>query len=116
MEEKKELKKDFNQFFKPFKNMDSGTQAYAKRLCQEAAFMNQTLKELKENIAENKAIMTYINGNGFDVIGENPALKSYNVTIKNFNATIKLLADLLPANAAESDILMNFIKDKETKK
>lgn len=36
-----------------------------------------------------------------------------NTMVKNFNATIKALADLIPNNREESDELLDFIRGKK---
>ena len=50
------------------------------------------------------------NQTGFEVKAEHPAQKSFNIMIKNYNATIKLLIDLLSETEDEKDALMEFLE------
>ena len=43
---------------------------------------------------------------------ETPAQKTYNTMIKNYNATIKALVDLMPEGAAANDELINFVRKR----
>lgn len=79
-------------------------------LCEQAAFMKITLGELQKCINKNGAVTTAINGNGFEVTTENPAQKSYNTMIKNYNSVLKTLIDLLPKTEKQVDEMMEFIK------
>ncbi len=79
-------------------------------LCEQAAFMKITLGELQRCINENGAVTTAINGNGFEVTAENPAQKSYNTMIKNYNSVLKTLIDLLPKTEKQVDEMLEFIK------
>lgn len=84
----------------------------ATKLCQKAAFMEVTLEELQDRINKEGAIVEEKNGNGFVVKQENPAQKSYNTMIKNYNAIIKTLADMMPEGAAANDELMKFVRKR----
>ena len=48
------------------------------------------------DIRKNGAVIETKNGNGFQVVQENPAQKTYNTMVKNYNATVKILIDMLP--------------------
>ena len=69
--------------------------------------MAGTLTELKNIVDEQGAVITTTNGNGFEVMTENPAQKSYNTMIKNYTAAIKQLTGFLP-EAAEVPELDEF--------
>ncbi|MBQ8933919.1 MAG: hypothetical protein IJ061_06515 [Lachnospiraceae bacterium] len=58
--------------------------------------MEQTLRKLETDIRKNGAVIETTNGNGFQVVQENPAQKTYNTMVKNYNATVRLLLDMLP--------------------
>lgn len=97
--------------FKGFcRNLGKDKKNIATKLCQKAAFMEVTLEELQDQINKEGAIVTEKNGNGFDVKMENPAQKTYNTMIKNYNMVIKTLADMMPEGAAANDELMQFIR------
>ena len=82
-----------------FKELDENKRTFAEQLYKEADFMNKTLKKLKKSISKEGAIISKTNGNGFEVITENPAQKAYNSMIKNYNYTLKLLEELAPEAA-----------------
>lgn len=81
----------------------------AKKLYKRICFMDKTLNELEKQVKEEGAIITTTNGNGFDVMGEHPAQKSYNTMIGRYNAMVKSLADLIPSERNKDDELMNFL-------
>lgn len=104
-------KKIKRQLLARFKGADVNTKKTAEKLAERAAFMAVTLDELEADIAENGAVITAVNGNGFEVRQENPAQKSYNAMIKNYNSTIMALDKLAKESGAGSatDPLMDFI-------
>lgn len=77
-----------------YEELNESKKPFALKLCEELVFISSNLEELKKCIKERGAVFTTINGNGFEVVMENPAQKAYNNMIKNFLATIKQLADL----------------------
>ena len=83
------------------KSLDENKARVAKKLYAEAAFMEVTLEELQKRVNEDGAIISTINGNGFAVLQENPAQKSYNTMIRNYNTVIKTLTEIIPP--AETD-------------
>ncbi len=109
MDKDKEIKKEISKFKKIFANIAEDKKPFAERLYKQAAFMSVTLQELQEKIKDEGSIIKGKNGNGFIVCSENPAQKSYNIMIKNYNATIKALVEMLPKDNKESDELMDFI-------
>jgi len=84
----------------------------AERLCEEAAFMAATLDRLKAQIDQEGATLKSKNGNGFDVVMENPAQKSYNTMIKNYNTTFKGLIGLFPENAQVENPIIKKLKTR----
>lgn len=109
-EREKEIKKDISKYKKIFKDLDGDKKIFAEKLYTQLAFMDATLKELKEQIETEGAVITGVNGNGFEVTSEHPAQKSYNAIIKNYNTVMKSLIDLLPEKQREDDELMSFIR------
>ena len=106
-------KKIKKQLLSRFRGADGNTKRTAEKLAERAAFMAVTLDELEQDIAENGAIITAINGNGFEIKQENPAQKSYNATIKNYNSTIMSLDKLAKESGAgqQADPLLEFIQN-----
>lgn len=112
--EKEELiSRNFKKFKKIFRFLDKDHRSFAEKLCRKAAFMDVTLDEMQEQITEKGYVVEAINGNGFKVLMDNPALKSYNTMIKNYTAVMKQLADLLPDGSKEADEIMEFMRGKK---
>jgi BMFP domain-containing protein YqiC len=70
-------------------------QPVAASLAEEISFMAETMTALKADIRENGPVEQFINGRQ-RMRRENPALKSYNVTVRRFADTFKQLVALLP--------------------
>ena len=81
----------------------------AKKLYKRICFMDETLNELEKQVKEEGAIITTTNGNGFDVMSEHPAQKSYNTMIGRYNAMVKSLVDMIPSGKSDKDVLMDFL-------
>lgn len=81
----------------------------AKKLYKRICFMDKTLNDLEKQVREEGAIITTVNGNGFDVMTEHPAQKSYNTMIGRYNAMVKSLVDMIPSGETDSDELMDFL-------
>lgn len=81
----------------------------AKKLYKRICFMDKTLNDLEKQVREEGAIITTVNGNGFDVMTEHPAQKSYNTMIGRYNAMVKSLVDMIPSGETDSDELMSFL-------
>ena len=109
MVDDKKIKKEMTKLNKIFKDLEGDQAALAERLIKRAAFMLATLDELEDDIKTNGPVSTYTNGNGFDVTQENPAQKSYNTMIRNYNGVIKALFEMLPKDSCEEDELLEFL-------
>lgn len=103
LERDKLLKKNINKYKRIFKNIDEDKKTFIEKLYVEAAFMEQTLFELQERIKEEGAVKTFTNGNGFEVVQEHPASKTYNTMIRNYNGIIKTLIEHIPEDAEEDE-------------
>ena len=64
--------------------------------------MNKTLDDLEKEINES-GVITVMQQGDYEIERENPALKSYNTTIKNYTALIKQLFDMLPKSIGENE-------------
>lgn len=108
---KEAVKKYTKQFMSRFKSADKVTKEAAKTLVERAAFMAATLDELQEDISRNGAVIVATNGNGFEIKQENPAQKSYNAMIKNYNSTIVALNNLAKETGAANttDLFIDYI-------
>ena len=85
---------------------------FAEKLYKRIKFMDKTLDDLQKKIKKEGPIIEAKNGNGFTVVSENPAQKSYTSMMGKYNASVKCLLDLIPDNVGEDDELMSFIKGK----
>ena len=79
-----------------YKDLPEERRTFAEKLLTKMFFMEQTLRKLETDIRKNGAVIETSNGNGFQVVQENPAQKTYNTMVKNYNATVRLLLDMLP--------------------
>lgn len=89
--------------------VDSSHKELAKKLYKRICFMDKTLNALEKQVREEGAVITTVNGNGFDVTTEHPAQKSYNTMIGRYNAMVKSLVDMIPSGESDSDELMDFL-------
>lgn len=67
----------------------------AKNVSEELSFMSEMLAALKQEAREIGALENFVQGRQ-SLLRENPALKSYNTTIKNYAVLLSKLTDLLP--------------------
>ena len=89
---KEDKKKLLNQIFESVKE---NQKALVSGLIEQAAFMYAQLTELIE-IIENKGIVEKFKQWKQAFLREQPAVKTYNAMIKNYNITIKQLSEFLP--------------------
>ena len=64
--------------------------------------MEETLTKLQTKVKADGVVTSMCQGN-YDIDRENPALRSYNTTIKNYTSVIKQIADLLPETNIKQD-------------
>lgn len=96
-----------------FKILEKDKLTIAAKLCKKAAFMDVTLDDMQAQITAEGFTKKAVNGNGFTVEMDHPALKSYNTMIKNYNTVMKQLIDLLPEDTEEVDELLLHIRGKQ---
>lgn len=108
MAENKKKKANINSLKKSIELIDENRRVFAEKLLCRAEFMEATLNKLEEQIKTDGAVITAINGNGFDVMSEHPAQKSYNVMIGKYNALIKTIIDMIP-DIGQDDELLDFL-------
>lgn len=94
-----------------FKDLPAEKKQFADGLVYQLAVTTVTLERLVDEINKGDLIEDFKQGSQ-ELRRENPALKSYNVTIKSFTTLSKALLDLLPDDTAtkDGDALLNFIK------
>ena len=85
-----------------FEEMDNGKSKLALSLLDKAEFMEDTLSKLQKKVQQDGVVTSMCQGN-YDIDRENPALRSYNTTIKNYTSVIKQLNDMLPSDDKPKD-------------
>lgn len=85
-----------------FEKMDNGKSKLALSLLDKAEFMEDTLSKLQKKVQEDGVVTSMCQGS-YDIDRENPALRSYNTTIKNYTSVIKQLNDMLPNDEKPKD-------------
>lgn len=95
MAKKKEIISDIGlkNIEQSIENLDKNNQDIAKKIIDEIKFCSNTLEELKQEVRDKGAI-TEMEQGSYSIERENPALKSYNTTIKNYQNLLKQLAEL----------------------
>lgn len=113
IQKEEEISKNFKKLKRIFRFLDKDRRSFAEKLCRKAAFMDVTLDEMQAQITAEGYVVEAVNGNGFRVKMDHPAVKTYNTMIKNYTAVMKQLADLLPEGSEEADEIMAFMKGKK---
>lgn len=92
-----------------FRDLPREKVQFAEGLIYQFAVTTVTLERLVDEINEGDVIENFKQG-AQELRRENPALKSYNTTIKSFTAISKSLLDLLPEKTQKTagEELMNF--------
>ncbi len=110
-EKNKDISKEMKQLKRILKVIPKDRQPIANNIYNELLFIQRTLDNLKNEVEENGTTTLFKQGQQ-EFIRENPALKGYNTTIKNYSNLYKQLIDLLPPVevAKEDDPLLDFIK------
>lgn len=101
MEKEKRIKKEISKLKKIFSGLSETKKKLCESLIENAAFMSVTLEELQETIKAEGAIGEFTNGNGFGVLQEHPAQKTYNTMINRYASVMKQLIDMLPGDKEE---------------
>lgn len=93
MAKKKTL--DLGELREIYEKLDNGKSKLALSLLDKAEFMEDTLLKLQKKIKDDGVVTSMCQGS-YDIDRENPALRSYNTTIKNYTSVIKQLNEMLP--------------------
>lgn len=94
---------------KLFRELPPEKKQFADSLIEQFAVSTVTLERLVDEINSGDLIEDFVQGSQ-KLRRENPALKSYNATVKSFTALSKSLLDLLPEKTQKQagEELMNF--------
>lgn len=93
---------DINELKETFENLANDKSKLALSLLDKAEFLEETLNKLKEKIKADGVVTEMCQGS-YVIERENPALKSYNTTVKNYTSVIKQLNDMLPTKEMPID-------------
>lgn len=98
---------------KLLKEIPEDRKPIAQGLYEELVFMQNTMKNLKEQVETDGAVSMFKQGKQ-EFLREHPALTAYNKTIQRYTQVYKQFIDLLPV-ADEKDAqdpLIDFLEDK----
>ena len=94
-----------------FKKMKNSKSKLGLALIDEALFCGATLRELKLKVTMEGTTTEMCQGD-YSITRENPALRSYNTTVKNYQNLVKQISDLLNEipPPEKKDELLEFLK------
>ena len=97
---------------KLFNTLPDAKKSLAIGLLDKAVFMDAELVKLQDILKEKGWVERYQNGANQSGLKKSSEANIYNSMIKNYNATLKQIADLFPDDdkAEIDDPLMSFIK------
>lgn len=103
-------RKEMSRLKKLYKNLPKDTLEISKKLIERAAYMLISLEDMEEQIEADGLVVTMPQG-AYDIKRAHPLLQPYNAMVKNYNATVKQLNDLLPSTDAEvaGQALLSFV-------
>lgn len=115
-EKNEEISKEMKQVKKVLKLIPKDRLPIAQNIYNELLFIQRTLDKLKEEV-ETQGTTTLFKQGQQEFLRENPALKGYNTTLKNYSNLSKQLVDLLPPvkPVEEADPLITFINNQQKK-
>lgn len=93
---------DIKDLRKVFEAINDEKSKLALSLLDKAEFLEETLQELKVRVKLDGVVTEMCQGD-YTIERENPALKSYNTTVKNYTSVIKQLNDMLPTKEIVND-------------
>ena len=93
---------DIKDLRKVFEAINDEKSKLALSLLDKAEFLEETLQELKARVKIDGVVTEMCQGD-YTIERENPALKSYNTTVKNYTSVIKQLNDMLPTKEIVND-------------
>ena len=88
--------------------IDENQKDIVKSLVEEAAFMRVTLQNLRTAISVNGVVDTYQNGENQSGRKKSTEVDIYNTMIKNYNATVKQIIDVVSKQPGRGDVSDGF--------
>ncbi len=103
-------KKEVTRLKKVYKNLPKDTLENAKKLIERAAYMLVSLEDMEAKIDADGLVISMPQGD-YSIDRAHPLLQPYNAMVKNYNATVKQLNELLPDSDVEAagSALMAFV-------
>lgn len=95
-------KVNLNSLKETFDIMDNDRGKLGLSILRELEFILKTLEQLKKEI-KDKGVVTDMDQGKYKIQRSNPALNTYNVTIKNYQSLVSKLNELLPKSETSSD-------------
>ena len=111
LEKEKKIKQEMNRLKKLYKDFDKNKAKVLEGLISQAAFMKNTLDELRDDLLQNGTTEWFEQGEQC-FKRERPEYKVYSTFIQRYSIVMKQLIDLLPEEVKkeEEDELMSFVK------
>ena len=110
IEKQKRIKSEIGKLKKFYKDLPQQKFFLAIRLIERAAFQRVTLEDLEKEINENGVTEVYQNGESQTGVKQSAAVQAYNTMYKNYQATMRDLAAMVPEQRAASR-LEQFMKE-----
>lgn len=99
-----QIEEEYRRLKALFADAPKNKQELCQGLLENAAFMKVALDDLRKMVTEEGAVKECVNGNGFTVLQEHPAQKSYNSMINRYSSVIADLAKILPESSGSSKL------------
>ena len=109
-EKNKRIRSEVSKLKKFYKELPANKLFLAQRLIDRAAFQKVTLEDLEKEINENGCTEIYQNGEKQSGVKQSAAISAYNAMYKNYQATLRDLAAMVPAEVKTSR-LAEFMKE-----
>ena len=93
-------KKEQNRIKKIYQNLPKEQLEIAKKMIERAAYMLVSLEDMEAKISEDGLVVVMPQGS-YEIERAHPLLQPYNAMVKNYNATIKQLNEMLPNGDAD---------------
>lgn len=104
IEKEKRIRAEKNKLKKFYKNLPANKMFLAVRLIERAAFQRVTLEDLEKEISETGVTEIYQNGEAQKGVKQSAAMQAYNTLYKNYQATLRDLAAMVPADKPASKL------------
>lgn len=97
-------KRKYQELVKLFSDLPGNKRELCDGLLREAAHMAVMLEDLRKQVLEDGPLIVTKNGNGFEVLQEHPAQKSYLSMISRYSTVVADLNRILPEGGGASKL------------